>query len=138
MLMLWPAIEDRFECDKLLVQKARKIYLGFQGRERSILPYVEVFMPVETQRDTFGADLNEFVVQFNIFTKRETSKRILEIMFHLHRVFKNAPLTSQNITAVQFQLSTATGPMVVDGVYQAIRVYSVIVQPVVRNPVTLE
>lgn len=135
MDLLFPAIERRLNGDAALKLSVRKIYHGFAGgRLKATLPYIEVSRVNSAPNDTFGVDLEDYLLQFSLFSRLERPDDANAMVRNLVRVFDHAVLTGPGFHALDMVRVATTGPTVVDAVYQARVDYSVMLQSDVLVP----
>lgn len=118
MKLLFPALEARFNADHALVIAARKLYEGFEGeRPKRVKPYVEVSRIGGSDTDTFGHDIDVYILRFSFFTGTQTTDLIHDIFEHMRRVFKY-PNLGGNFSLVGSKKVGQSGPFLRDGAYQ--------------------
>lgn len=142
MQVLVETIRSRFEQDVSLRANGRKLYFGLDGAQKSVLPYVDLIFVSSAPTDNFAADVEEYQIQFSIFTKRETPDLCFSIIDDMVRVFDDCELDgaerSPPFYTLIFERTGIIGPRVVEGVYQAIMTYRVVIQRLNMVPATRE
>lgn len=121
---------------------ARTLYIGFAGgRAKSVLPYVEMHMASDETLDTFTKDMEGGVYQFSCFSKSIDPDRAFDIRKQMIRVFDNALIAESTpgttFTTVAFErIDGGFGPRLVEGVYQTVLRFRVLLSLTTNNPVT--
>lgn len=137
MRAVWEAIERRFEGDKSLVGKVRKLYFGLDDVGDKSPPYTD--MVIENQNadlDTFDADLESYSLQFKVHTQDIRGPLALDIVEHLRRVFDDGLLSSDAFADAPMQFVSASGPVLeAETPFAAQVTYKVTVQRTIRTPV---
>lgn len=136
MKLLYPALEARFISDAQLVLQCRKLYEGFAGtRTKGVLPYVEVRREGGNQNDSFVKSIDVYNLAFNIFGHTQTPDKMRDRVEHFMRVFDDASLLSPKFTLSSIQRTGGpTGPILIDGAFQTVINYEVIITRKVALP----
>ena len=117
---LFPAIKEAFHGNSDLLTYGREIFLGLTSEDdEQTLPYVNVAVIETNHEDTFGFDMSEIEVDFEVFTSSPTKYEASIIMRALDDVFRrdpDLPLTG-DYSFVGSRLEDNEGPFIEDGQY---------------------
>lgn len=132
---IFRAVKDRFNADKQLVKKCRRIYEGYSGeRKKTTLPYAEVTMTGTLDLDTFTGDVTECYLTFWIHDKGQTGDKAAEARDELMRVFDDAKLETSEFVTASFRKTNAAGPVERGGTYSASVTYATIIELKQQTP----
>lgn len=126
---IFDAIRSRFDSDKQLVRRCRKVYEGYSGeRKKTTLPYAEVTLTGTLDLDTFTGDVTECYFTFWIHDKGQTGDRAAAARDELMRVFDDARLETSEFQTAAFRKTNMAGPVERGGAYSASVTYAAIVE----------
>jgi hypothetical protein len=118
---IFPALERRFKGNRRLTRLLRKLYHGFDGeRVKSVLPFAEVTCnAVNHDSDTFDTQEPLYDLTFNLYTKREQARQIMDAIAEMRETFHLADVTSAAFDTIIMRETSTRGPVLDDAVYKA-------------------
>ena len=119
MKYVFPALDRRFERDRLLKKLGRKLFLGSVEEVRVTHAYVELTVEnVSHEFDTFDTDEPVYDLMFTAYPGRGLVDRCWNLLDHLKRVYKDANVESGYFKTSGCPFVSSTTPELIDGAYR--------------------